>query len=163
MLGQGTGILALLAAQAGAAQVSCVERSRMLYRMAQQTLAANAEAPNADCITLLPRPLEALGVAGKLQPVIMHATVCMRVVSRQCCSPAGEELPAQAAGDQDRLVGEPSQQHDEHPGSNRADAAKPADDQPAAVLPRRADILITDLMDHRRKQTLFLIFIFPSA
>ena len=64
VLGQGTGILALLAAQAGTGRVSCVERSRMLYRMAQQAVAANARAPNAGSITVLPLPLASIRVAG---------------------------------------------------------------------------------------------------
>lgn len=64
VLGQGTGMLALLAAQAGAGRVSCVERSRMLYRMAQQVIGANLQAPNAGNIALLPRPLQFIRVAG---------------------------------------------------------------------------------------------------
>ena len=66
VLEQGTGILALLAARAGAGRVTCVARGRMHYRMAKQALAANAAALNAACITLLDRPLTAIRVAGGL-------------------------------------------------------------------------------------------------
>ena len=68
VLGQGTGILALLAARAGAGRVSSIERSRMLFRMAKQTLAANAGAANAERISLLDCPLRCIGVAGAWQP-----------------------------------------------------------------------------------------------
>ena len=68
VLGQGTGVLALLAARAGAGRVSSVERSRMLFRMAKQALAANTGATNADRIRLLDCPLRCIGVAGAQQP-----------------------------------------------------------------------------------------------
>ena len=67
VLGQGTGVLALLAARAGAARVSGVERSRMLFRMARQALAANVGAANAGRIRLLDCPLRCIGVAGAQQ------------------------------------------------------------------------------------------------
>lgn len=38
VLGAGGGLLALMAAAAGARRVTAVERSRMLYRMARQVL-----------------------------------------------------------------------------------------------------------------------------
>ena len=68
VLGQGSGILALLAARAGAERVSSVERSRMLYRMAKQVLAGNTGAAHADRIALLDCPLSCIGVAGAQQP-----------------------------------------------------------------------------------------------
>ena len=67
VLGQGSGMLALLAARAGAGRLSSVERSRMLFRMAKQALAANGGAAGADCIRLLDRPLQCIGVAGAQQ------------------------------------------------------------------------------------------------
>ena len=42
VLGQGSGMLGLLAARAGATVVTCIERSAMLYRMAAQALADNS-------------------------------------------------------------------------------------------------------------------------
>ena len=65
VLSQGMGILGLLAARGGANRVSCFERSRMLFRMAKQTLKANAAEKWASKIHLYDRRLQAAGVEGK--------------------------------------------------------------------------------------------------
>lgn len=64
VLGSGGALTALLAARAGAGRVTAVERGRLLFRMAQQALAANAATPGAARISLLDRPLRSVGVAG---------------------------------------------------------------------------------------------------
>lgn len=64
VLGQGSGILAMLAARCGAGRVTCVERSRMLYRMAKQALLSNRDAPGAERIHLVDGPLSCLHVEG---------------------------------------------------------------------------------------------------
>lgn len=64
VLGAGGGLLALMAAAAGARRVTAVERSRMLYRMARQVLEANGDAPNAERVHLIDRKLRAVGIAG---------------------------------------------------------------------------------------------------
>ena len=125
VLGAGTGLLGLLAAQAGAGRVTCVERSGMLYRMAKQTLEANAGRLPAGVVHLLPRPLEVAGVLG--------------------------EAPARPAGG----AGEGEQGEGQEPGDQQAgsaarqasDGGPPADDA-ACQLPQRAEVLVTDLLDH---------------
>ncbi|KAK9846546.1 hypothetical protein WJX81_006344 [Elliptochloris bilobata] len=68
VLGGGGGLAALLAARSGAGRVTAVERGRLLFRMAAQTLAANAGALGAARIALLDRPLHSVGVAGEELP-----------------------------------------------------------------------------------------------
>lgn len=63
VLSQGTGVLPMLAVQSGAGTVTAIERGRMLYRMAKQTLAANPSL--ADSISLLDRPLSHCAVSGE--------------------------------------------------------------------------------------------------
>ena len=60
VLSQGTGVLALMAARAGAGHVTAVERSRMMYRMAKQAMASNP----CSSIHLLDRPLSHCGIQG---------------------------------------------------------------------------------------------------
>jgi predicted RNA methylase len=67
VLGQGSGVLGLLATREGAGRVTCVERSRMLYRMARQLLSANARSLGASSIHLIGRPLHCVAVEGKPQ------------------------------------------------------------------------------------------------
>lgn len=60
MVGRGCALPALLCARAGAEQVTCIEGSRMLYRMCSQILQENRDARNAAGIHLLDRPLQAI-------------------------------------------------------------------------------------------------------
>lgn len=84
VLGQGTGILALLSRSVGARQVTCVERSSMLYRMAKQSLAANTPRSQEESgIKLCDCPLERCTVQGELSvqlyvslQVLVYATIC---------------------------------------------------------------------------------------
>ena len=62
VVGQGSGILPLLVARAGAGRVTAVERGPMLYRMARQALAGNPTW--ADAVHLLDRPLSQVTVQG---------------------------------------------------------------------------------------------------
>ena len=122
VLGAGGGLLGLLAAQAGADRVTAVERTRMLYRMARQCLDANAQGQNAELTTrvrLLERRLQAVGVQG-------------------------EELPpdAIAALEQRRQQGSRDAQ------LAQQDSASQGGDDVATLLPTRASVLVTDLLDH---------------
>ena len=74
-LAAGGGLLPLLAAGAGAARVTAVERSRMLYRLARQVLAANGSAPGAERVHLIGRRLQAVGIAGG-GPALTYAPNC---------------------------------------------------------------------------------------
>lgn len=65
-LGRGSGLLGLLAARAGARRVTCIERGRMLYRMAKHVIEENRSEPWSDAIRLLPCRLYGCGVAGNL-------------------------------------------------------------------------------------------------
>ena len=62
VVSQGSGMLPLLAARAGAGHVTAVERGPMLYRMAKQALKGNPMW--ADTIQLLDRPLGQVTVLG---------------------------------------------------------------------------------------------------
>lgn len=64
VLGAGSGVLALMAARAGAGRVTAVERSRMQYRMARQALDANLDAPGAANIRIVDCQLRGVGVQG---------------------------------------------------------------------------------------------------
>ncbi|KAK9917705.1 hypothetical protein WJX75_007354 [Coccomyxa subellipsoidea] len=68
VLGAGSGVLALMAARAGAGRVTAVERSRMLYRMARQALDANLDAPGAANIRIVDCQLRGVGVQGESLP-----------------------------------------------------------------------------------------------
>ena len=65
VLSQGSGMLPLLVARAGAGRVTAVERGPMLYRMAKQALAGNPMW--SDVIHLLDRPLSQVNVQGMPQ------------------------------------------------------------------------------------------------
>lgn len=56
---------ALLAARAGAEQVTCIEGSRMLHHMSKQILQENRDAHNAAGISLMPRALPAIRLKGE--------------------------------------------------------------------------------------------------
>ena len=58
--GRGCALPALLSARAGAEQVTCIEGSRMLYRMGKQILHQNRDARNAAGIRLLDQALQAV-------------------------------------------------------------------------------------------------------
>lgn len=60
LVGRGCAVPALLCARAGAEQVTCIEGSRMLFRMCKQILQENRETRNAAGIHLLDRPLQAI-------------------------------------------------------------------------------------------------------
>lgn len=60
VVGRGCALPALLSARAGAEQVTCIEGSRMLYRMCKQMLHENTGARNAAGIRLLDQPLQAV-------------------------------------------------------------------------------------------------------
>ncbi|KAK9863942.1 hypothetical protein WJX84_003683 [Apatococcus fuscideae] len=134
ILSAGTGLLGMLAAASGAPEVICIERSRFLYRMAKQALQAN---PNLQSrIILVGRRLQACGVEGQgLPPEIAKALAQLAI----------------AAGAQDSTL----------PSARGATQTVPGLDDPAAatlqrqqiidsaqMLPGRADLLITDLLDH---------------
>lgn len=77
-LGAGGGLLALLAAGAGAGRVTAVERSRSLYRMTRQALEANAARGEvARAVQLVDRKLQAVGVQGVCAVVRSRGKVCM--------------------------------------------------------------------------------------
>ena len=114
VLGAGGGLLALLAAQVGAASVTAVERSRMLYRMARQcleTAAAGQHAEVAARVSLLDRRLQSVGVAGEAPP----PDALLAAQQRAAAGLAAQQLEAADAG---------------------------------ALMPRRAALLVTDLLDH---------------
>ena len=64
VLGSGTGILGLIAAQLGARRVTCIEHGPMLYRVATQTLHSNRHITGANRIMLVDRGLQSCGIAG---------------------------------------------------------------------------------------------------
>ena len=72
MVGTGSNILGLMAAQGGARRVTCVEKGLMLYRMAQQTLTSNSTAAWAKNIVILDRRLQACCVKG-MPPYLKQA------------------------------------------------------------------------------------------
>lgn len=109
-LSSGGGVLPLMAAAAGAARVTAVERSRMLYRMTKQILASNEDSLGPNTVHLVARSLRAVRVAA------------------DAGSPV-EELQQQA-------VAESEQHANVHPGGD------------FELLPRKADVLVTDLLDH---------------
>lgn len=118
VLGAGGGLLALLAAQAGCGSVTAVERSRMLFRMAKQCLEANAGGEHAE-------------VAARV-----------RLVDRrlQSVGVEGEAAPPDvlmAAQQQARLAAT---------GAVPQELLGGVDD--GVLLPRRASLLVTDLLDH---------------
>lgn len=119
VLGAGGGVLGLLSARSGVASVICVERSRMLYRMAKQALEANAGMQGIASVHLLDCGLQSVGIDGELPPA--------------------DVLKQQAAG----------ASTDTGTGSNNkaAKVTAPASDV-GTQLPQRASLLITDLLDH---------------
>ena len=126
VLGAGGGMLSLLAAEAGAAHVTAVERSRMLYRMAKQGVEANAvqHAAVVSRVQLLDRRLQAVGVTG-------------------------EALPPDAALVLDQRRGTASTGDAAKTSSAAAGEAGEAGEAAAATtMPRRAGLLVTDLLDH---------------
>jgi hypothetical protein len=129
VLGAGGGLLSLLAAQAGAGSVMAVERSRMLYRMAKQCLESNAEQQGevVGRVRLVDRRLQAVGVAGEPLPPDAQLVLEQRQLAQQAAA-----APV-AAG----------------PSSNSSSAEDLDEDgDAAALLPRRASVLVTDLLDH---------------
>ena len=64
VLGEGTGILALLAARAGLRQVVAIEQNKFLYRMAKQVIKSNAANVPKGVIQLLAQKLNACSLAG---------------------------------------------------------------------------------------------------
>ena len=64
VLGSGSNILGLMAAQGGARRVTCIEKGPMLYRMGKQTLSSNRQATWAKNIVILDRRLQACCVQG---------------------------------------------------------------------------------------------------
>ena len=128
VLGAGGGLLSLLAAQAGAGCVTAVERSRMLYRMAKQCLESNAgqHGEVVGRVRLVDRRLQAVGVAGEPLPPDAQLALAQQ-----------QSLGQQGAG-ATVAAGQPSN------SSSAADLEGDA----AALLPRRASVLVTDLLDH---------------
>ncbi|KAK9803026.1 hypothetical protein WJX72_005333 [[Myrmecia] bisecta] len=118
VLGTGTGVLGLMAARAGAGRVTCIERSRMLFRMAKQALEGNRDMEGIGALHLLDRRLQSCGVAGETLPADVQQAV------QELRAKAGEMAAAIAA-------------------QSPAGATKTA-----SPLPERADILVTDLVDH---------------
>jgi len=136
VLGGGGGAAALLAARAGDARVTAVERGRLLHRMAAQALAANAAAPGAAAVCLLDAPLRSVGVAG--------AGLAARARTRGCQGAAAEcerRAPAQqsspilswpAAGTPPAL----QRQHSRSPGQRRGRRGAQARRCPRTWQPR---------------------------
>ncbi|EIE22937.1 hypothetical protein COCSUDRAFT_83709 [Coccomyxa subellipsoidea C-169] len=133
VLGAGSGLLALMAARAGAGRVTAVERSRMLYRMARQALDANLDAPGAANVRIVDCPLRCIGVQGEeLPPDVQQAL--------------DEEMKHHSSRD---AAGADSASAPGPPAAAGAAAAAAAKIKDAAVLlPERADVLVTDLLDH---------------
>eukprot|EP00887_Chlorella_sp_A99_P004798 scaffold4.g4798.t1 len=130
VLAAGGGALGLLAARAGAGAVTCVERSRMLFRMAKQALEANRSQPGAGSVRLMDRRLQAVGVAGEAPPPdVLEQRRAQAQAQGQSAAQAqeanGVQAPAPGAAEQ---------------GTTGEDAG--------ALLPQRADLLVTDLLDH---------------
>lgn len=206
VLGAGSGVLALLAARAGARRVTAVERSRMLFRMAQQTLAANADAPGAENIRIIARSLQGIGVHGDLPSACPHPQGPHHSVSQgraSCVLPTVERLAlcrssqcnktvscpfppplvavrweleglglhprssgkwdASGGGNEGVSAGEPLPPDVQKAVDEEAERLPTADAEKresaaaaaariadvAALLPERADVLVTDLLDHR--------------
>ena len=127
VLGAGGGLLSLLAAQAGAGSVMAVERSRMLYRMAKQCLESNVKQQGevVGRVRLVDRRLQAVGVAGEPLPPDAQLALEQRRLAQQAAA-------AQVAAGQ----------------SSNSSSAADLDEDAAALLPRRASVLVTDLLDH---------------
>lgn len=139
MLDAGGGLLPLLAAEAGASSVAAVHRSRMLYRMAKQCLDSNVEehAETAGRVRLLDRRLQSVGVVGEAPPpdALLAAEVQQAQQEQakgQGRSSSPDSVAAAAPGE----------------ASGSSDASAAADSGACALLPRRAQVLVTDLLDH---------------
>lgn len=139
VLGAGGGLLALLAARAGAGCVTAVERSRMLYRMARQVLEANAEGQHREAVArvhLLDRRLQSVGVQGEAPPpdaLLAAEHQRQQQQGGKGQRPGSPDSVAVAAGDE-------SSSSQESGGGAAAEAG--------ALLARRAGLLVTDLLDH---------------
>ncbi|KAL4447971.1 hypothetical protein ABPG75_005190 [Micractinium tetrahymenae] len=132
VLGSGGGLLPLLAAEAGAGEVTAVERSRMLYRMAKQVLEGNrGSGPDpgaADRVRLLDRRLQAVAVRGEALPP--DAVLAREQAAAMVAAAAAAGGAAQAAA------------------AEQLSSLQLGDDDVAAWLPGRASLLVTDLLDH---------------
>lgn len=118
VLGAGGGLLSLLAAQAGCGSVTAVERSRMLFRMAKQCLEANAGGEHAEVAARVRL------VDRRLQSVGVEGEAAppdvLMATQQQARLAATGAVPQELLGGVDAGV----------------------------LLPRRASLLVTDLLDH---------------
>ena len=147
VLGAGGGILGLLAGQAGAGRATCIERSRMLYRMAKQALEANRGRPGMGAVHLLDRRLQSVGVAGEELPPDLVAQ-----------QPQQQQDHQQQQQQQQHLHEQDQQQQQQLPPVGQASSASGPDGEGSApgtasqdagaFLPGRASLLVTDLLDH---------------
>lgn len=118
-LSSGGGVLGLMAGRAGAGRVTCIERSRMLYRMAKKVLDENKEAPGAVNIQLLSHDLRAVSVQG-------------------------EPLPPEVLAVTNQALSAPAQGQDQGGPSSSSSSIENIGTQ----IPVRADVLVTDLIDY---------------
>ncbi len=84
MVGRGCALPALLCARAGAERVTCIEGSRMLYRMCKQILQENRDARNAAGIHLLDRPLQAVRKRSVTPDAPLQGKLCADTVNDAC-------------------------------------------------------------------------------
>eukprot|EP00884_Botryococcus_braunii_P000959 jgi/Botrbrau1/10864/Bobra.0025s0041.1 len=100
VLGRGTGVLGLLAARNNARKVTCIERGRMLYRMAKHVIDANRGEAWSDSLRLLPSRLYGCGVAGEaLAPDTVKALQAARAGFRRFVIPAPSPTTVLGNGD----------------------------------------------------------------
>ena len=124
VLGSGGGVLSLLTAKAGAGQVTAIERSRMLYRMAKQILSSNENVPGAENINLMACNIFSVRVAEEEEDE-------KRTVQEECMGINGQEGTSESAA------------------TTATNRAVPSQEQEASeTLSSRADVLVTDLFDH---------------
>ncbi|GAB4824134.1 hypothetical protein N2152v2_011180 [Parachlorella kessleri] len=160
VLGAGSGLLALLAAGAGAGRVTAVERSRSLYRMARQALEANAGREETKAVELVDRKLTAVGVRGEeLPPDVKQAVELVKQRQQQeqaaagansssVASAGGEAAPMndrEGRGSSDAACAAAGETEGEGDASAAAAAAV---EEVASLLPGRASLLVTDLLDY---------------